>query len=88
MKQFVIMSTAIRGAVNPPEPLDDANQWRAFSAWRAEVSVNARAEWELARPDAEVVWSEASGLRAPKKRISRDRRGAEWWATAKKAGIR
>lgn len=53
--RFVIVATMLRGALRRPEVLDDANQWRAFSAWRMEESRAVRAEWE--RTSDRVVWS-------------------------------
>jgi hypothetical protein len=32
MTRFVVIATAMRGAVNPPEPLGDAEQYRANMA--------------------------------------------------------
>ena len=55
--RFVIVSTLLRGVLKKPELLDDANQWRAFSAWREDESREARVEYELGYVDSEVVWA-------------------------------
>jgi hypothetical protein len=58
MTRFVVSATMLRGTLKSPEPLDDANQWRAFSAWRQDESRDIRAEWELdAVNDTRVVWA-------------------------------
>jgi hypothetical protein len=58
MIRFVVIATMRRGVLKRPEPLDDANQWRAFSAWRQDESRLIRAEWELdAMNEARVVWA-------------------------------
>lgn len=54
--RFVVVSTMLRGVLEKPELLDDANQWRAFSAWREDESRSVRVEWELGFEDCEVVW--------------------------------
>lgn len=41
------VATLQRGALEVPEPLDDANQWRAFSAMRADESRAERVKFEL-----------------------------------------
>ncbi len=51
---FVVVGTLRRGALKKPELLDDANQWRAFSAWRMDESRDARVRYELG--DC-VVWN-------------------------------
>lgn len=28
MTRYVVIATTVRGVVDPPEPLDEANQWR------------------------------------------------------------
>lgn len=55
--RFVVVSTTLRGVLETPELLDEANQWRAFSAWREDESRIERAEFELAYEDCEVVWA-------------------------------
>ncbi|HEV2133775.1 MAG TPA: hypothetical protein VGR47_05885 [Terracidiphilus sp.] len=55
--RFVVVGTMLRGALETPEPLDDANQWRAFSAWREDASREVRVAFELAHDDARVVWA-------------------------------
>lgn len=52
--RFVQVWTLKRGKIDPPELLDDADQWRVFSAWREDVSREARAEFELSET---VVWN-------------------------------
>jgi hypothetical protein len=49
--RFVVIATTARGALGRAEPLDERNQWRAFSAWREAVSREARAAFELSRSD-------------------------------------
>ncbi len=56
MTRFFAVWTLQRGVLEMPEPLDDANQWRACSARRADASRDVRAEFELAGDDARVVW--------------------------------
>lgn len=53
MTRFFAVWTLQRGVLEMPERLDDANQWRAFSAWRADASRDVRAEFELGET---VVW--------------------------------
>lgn len=57
---FVVVSTLRRGVLQHPEPLDDANQWRAFSAWREDVSRQARVAYELGET---VVWAKKPPVR-------------------------
>jgi hypothetical protein len=59
--RFVVLATMLRGALDVPEALDDANQWRAFSAWRQDVSREIRAEFEMRYDDARIVWAKESG---------------------------
>ena len=59
--RFVAVWTLRRGVLRRPEPLDDANQWRAYSAWRMDLSRQARAEFELGNV---VVWNK----KQPRKR--------------------
>lgn len=53
--RFMVVGTTRRGALAPPEVLDDANSWRAFSAWRMDESRAVRAAFEV--DQARVVWS-------------------------------
>lgn len=84
--RFVVVSTLLRGVLKTPEVLDDANQWRAFSAWREDESRGERVEFELdaarrelagadSGPDAVsdvVVWAEwlAQPFRGERKALS------------------
>jgi hypothetical protein len=54
MTRFVAVWTLQRGVLEKPEPLDDANQWRAFSAWRMDASRDMRVAFELGET---VVWA-------------------------------
>jgi hypothetical protein len=56
MTRFVVVATMLRGALQKAELLDDANQWRAFSAWREAASRDVRVEFECGRDDARIVW--------------------------------
>ena len=56
MTRFVAVWTLQRGVLNKPEPLDDANQWRAFSAWRMDASRDVRVAFELGET---VVWAKS-----------------------------
>jgi len=58
--RFVVVATTLRGKLRRPEVLDDANSWRAFSAWREDVSRDARVEWERSE---RVVWLESKRTR-------------------------
>jgi hypothetical protein len=58
--RFVAVATTVRGKLDVPELLDDANQWRAFSAWREDESRRVRTEFELSYDDARVVWAKGS----------------------------
>jgi hypothetical protein len=74
MIRFVAVATMRRGALAKPEALDDANQWRAFSAWREEVSRSARVEFELGYDDARIVWNRSAltaEMRQPGRRARR-----------------
>jgi hypothetical protein len=72
MTGFVVIATMRRGALKRPEPLDDANQWRAFSAWRQDESREIRVEWELdALNDTRVVWAKKPGKRTALTHIDR-----------------
>lgn len=55
--RFVVIATTLRGALDRPELLDDANQWRAFSTWRESESRDVRAAFELGE---RVVWKKPS----------------------------
>jgi hypothetical protein len=44
----------LRGALKKPKLLNDANQWRAFSAWRMDLSREERVRFEMSET---VVWS-------------------------------
>lgn len=55
--RFVVVATAVRGGLDAPELLDDANQWRVFSAWREDASRQVRTEFEMRYDDARVVWA-------------------------------
>jgi hypothetical protein len=55
--RFLVIATMARGALQAAEVLDDANQWRAFSAWREDESRRVRTEFELRYDDARVVWN-------------------------------
>lgn len=48
------MWTLQRGVLEKPEPLDDANQWRAFSAWRMDASRDVRVAFELHPNDVDL----------------------------------
>lgn len=77
MTRFVAVWTLQRGLLEKPEPLDDANQWRAFSAWRQDESRDVRVAFELHPNDVDpslgtpgelgetVVWN-----RKPVRRIA------------------
>lgn len=52
--RFVAVWTLRRGSLEVPELLDDANQWRAFSAWRMDASLDVRVAFELGET---VVWN-------------------------------
>jgi hypothetical protein len=73
MTRFVVIATARRGALKRPELLDDANQWRAFSAWRQDESREVRAKWELldAMNEARVVWAKKPVKNAAVSRVDR-----------------
>lgn len=60
-ERFVVLCTMRRGVLKTPELLDDANQWRAFSAWRMDVSREERIAFET--EDARVVWAWNSARR-------------------------
>lgn len=60
-ERFVAVWTLRRGALKTPELLDDANQWRAFSAWRMDASREERVAFET--DDARVVWAWNSARR-------------------------
>lgn len=45
--RFVVVATLKLGALKRPAVLDDANQWRAFSAWREDESRETRAAFEM-----------------------------------------
>jgi hypothetical protein len=51
--RFVVVATTLRGGLKKPELLDDANQWRAFSAWRMSESRDQRVAFEMRET---VVW--------------------------------
>lgn len=53
--RFVVVATTQRGALERSEVLDDANQWRAFSAWRMSESRDQRVAFEM--DDAVVMWA-------------------------------
>ncbi len=57
MTRFVAVWTLQRGVLEKPEVLDDANQWRAFSAWREDESRKVRTDFELRYDEARVVWA-------------------------------
>ncbi len=54
MMRFVAVWTLQRGMLEKPELLDDANQWRAFSAWRTDASRDVRVAFELGDT---VMWN-------------------------------
>ena len=56
--RFVVIATMVRGRLDAPELLDDANQWRALSAWRVDESRCVRTEFEQRYQDAQVVWKQ------------------------------
>jgi hypothetical protein len=55
--RFVVVASLLRGALDRPEVLDDANQWRAFSSWRQGESREVRTDFELRYDEARVVWA-------------------------------
>lgn len=57
--RFVAVWTLRGGVLEKPEPLDDANQWRAYTAWRMDASRDVRAAFELEHDDARVAWNRA-----------------------------
>lgn len=68
--RFVAVWTLKRGALKRPEVLDDANQWRAFSAWRMDASGDVRAAFELGET---VVWARpvaSAGGRVRERRLA------------------
>jgi hypothetical protein len=52
--RFVLVWSMLRGGLKTPEALDDANQWRAFSAWRMSESRDVRVEFEMSD---RVIWA-------------------------------
>lgn len=52
--RFVAVWSLKRGTIDPPEPLDDANQWRAFRAWRQETSCDVRVAFDLHPNDVDL----------------------------------
>ncbi len=60
--RFVVIATMRRGRLKRPQVLEDADQWRAFSAWREDESRRVRAEYEARMlRDTRVIWSKARG---------------------------
>jgi hypothetical protein len=59
MTNFVVVATLKRGKLRRREVLSDENAGRAFSAWRQDMSRDARAEWEC---NEVVVWRGSNPL--------------------------
>lgn len=57
LARFVVVATMQRGVLEAPELLDDANQWRAFSAWLEDEGRKVRTDFELRYDDARVIWA-------------------------------
>ena len=57
MTRFVVIATARRGCVNPPELLSYGHQAMALRQLREDENRDYRADFELAMVGASVVWS-------------------------------
>lgn len=74
--RFVVVWSLRRGRLTTPEPLDNANQGRAYRAWRKEVCRQPRTEFETINGER-VVWSAEWQRREEAARKRRDREEAK-----------